>query len=140
MYKLLELGDQLTIIPPEKDYDAFIALLQSRNWSIGICPLIGNKFNSLKANNKWIEYSACNIASIASDLDPYRYGTPENCLMLCNSLQEWKDSFNQLINSQQLIDQLICNSQDVIRNSYSDKALSLQVLHLIRNLALARGS
>ena len=132
--KLLSLGQRLTLIPPERDYAAFISLLKSRNWSIGICPLIENRFNSSKANNKWIEYSCCNIATIASDLDPYRYGSPESCLFICNSTKMWKKSFVKLINSQALIDELILNSQDLIRNNYSDKALSIQVFDLIQGL------
>ena len=132
--KLLALGHRLTLIPPERDYASFISLLKSRNWSIGICPLIENRFNSSKANNKWIEYSCCNIATIASDLDPYRYGSPETCLLNCNSPESWKKSFVKLINSQSLINDLITNSQDLIRNSYSDKALSLQVFDLIQGL------
>ena len=131
---LRTLGDRLTIIPPERDYDEFISLLESRNWSIGICPLINNRFNTFKANNKWIEYSRCNIATIASDLDPYRYGSPENCLLLCNSKEKWKHSFSRLINSTQMIDTLVLNSQDVLRDRYSDKALSAQVYDLLYGL------
>ena len=68
--KLLSLEDRIHLIPPEKDYDAFISLLKSREWSIGICPLISNRFNSLKANTKWIEYSYCNIATVVLILIP----------------------------------------------------------------------
>ena len=129
--QLLKLGDRLTLIPPERDYDAFISLLQSRNWSIGICPLINNKFNAFKANNKWIEYSSCNVATIASDLEPYKYGSPDNCLLLCNSPEQWKRSFHDLMNSAELVDQLVLNSQNFIGNRYSNTALSNQVLELI---------
>ena len=132
--KLLSLGDRLTLIPPERNYDAFISLLRSRNWSIGICPLIQNKFNRFKANNKWIEYSCCNIATIASNLDPYRYGSPDDCLLLCDSLEQWNLSLRQLISSKDLVDRLITNSQQVIRNKYSNKALSNQVMALINGL------
>ena len=46
----------------------------------------------------------------------------------------WKKSFVKLINSQVLIDELILNSQDLIRNNYSDKALSIQVFDFIQGL------
>ena len=132
--KLLSLGDRITLIPPEKDYDKFLDLLRSRNWSIGICPLLDNSFNTLKANNKWIEYSSCNIATIASDLQPYKYATGDNCILLCGSPQAWKDSFEQLINSPDMADQMVSNSQEYIRKNFSESALSLQVFDLIKGL------
>ena len=132
--KLLSLGDRITLLPPEKDYDKFLDLLRSRNWSIGICPLLDNPFNTLKANNKWIEYSCCNIATIASDLEPYKYATADNCLFLCGSPQAWKESFDQLINSPDVAYRMTSNSQEFIRQNFSETALSLQVFDLIKGL------
>ncbi|HAE29740.1 MAG TPA: hypothetical protein DCF89_01390, partial [Flavobacteriales bacterium] len=132
--KLSALGQRLTLIPPRRDYDSFVSLLRSRKWSIGICPLIKNRFNSTKANNKWIEYSCCNIATIASDLDPYHYGSPADCLMLCDSSQMWKDAFSKLMSSKSLVDDLVANSQKFIADSFSDKALSVQVFNLLQEL------
>lgn len=130
--KLCTLGSRLTLIPPERDYDAFLSLLKSRNWSIGICPLVANRFNAFKANNKWIEYSYCNVATIASDLDPYQYGSPNDSLLLCDSALAWKDSFRQLINSRELVDKLVLNAQDVIKTRYSNTALSHQILNIFK--------
>ena len=122
------------LIPPEKDYDAFISLLKSREWSIGICPLIANRFNSLKANTKWIEYSYCNIATVAANLDPYKYGIQDDCLLLCDTLEQWKSSLQELINRPNLIDQLVINSQNQLSSNYSSKALASQVFGLIHNV------
>ena len=132
--KLVSLGNRLTLIPPEQDYDEFLKVLRSRNWSIGICPLIHNRFNSLKANNKWIEYSCCNIATIASNIEPYKYASIDQCLLHCDSSEEWKHSFRQLINSPSMIDNLISKSQDFISKNYSDSSLSRQVFDLINGL------
>ena len=132
--RLRTLGDRLLLIPPERDYDAFIALLKSRNWSIGICPLVNNRFNAFKANNKWIEYSCCNIATIASDLDPYRYGSPKDSLLLCDSPLAWRDSLRKLINSKDLVDNLVLNAQNIIREKYSNIALSHQVYNIFKGL------
>ena len=132
--KLSSLGDRLILIPPRRDYDSFVSLLRSRKWSIGICPLVKNRFNSTKANNKWIEYSCCNIATIASNLDPYHYGSPADCLMLCDSPQMWKDAFLKLMFSKSLVDELVMNSQKFVADSYSDKALSVQVFNILQEL------
>ena len=130
--RLCTLGDRLLLIPPEREYDAFISLLKSRNWSIGICPLVNNRFNAFKANNKWIEYSCCNIATIASDLDPYRYGSPKTayCFVICLG----GETLRKLINSTDLVDNLVLKAQNVIRERYSNAALSHQVYNIFKEL------
>ena len=132
--KLLSLKDRLNLIPPERDYDSFISLLKSRNWSIGICPLINNRFNSLKANTKWIEYSCCNIATVASNCEPYNYGTEKNSILRCNSLEDWTASLDFLINDSEQINRLVKLSQLEIKNTYSDLALSNQVYDVFNQL------
>ena len=132
--KLLSLGDRIKLIPPERDYESFIALLKSRKWSIGICPLIDNRFNSLKANTKWIEYSCCNIATIASNCEPYKYGTNKDSLLLCDSLQDWIASFELLMNSSVKINELVNSSQAEIKDVYSDSQLADQVHRLLKSI------
>ena len=108
--------------------------MKSRNWSIGICPLVNNKFNAVKANTKWVEYSRCNISTIATDLAPYSYGSTKESLFLCDSAETWKDAFCQLMNSEALVDSLVQASQDYIRSHYSDAELSHQVFNIINDL------
>ena len=86
-------------------------------------------FNSLKANTKWIEYSYCNIATVAANLDP-KYGIQDDCLLLCDTIEQWKSS-PRTINRPNLIDQLVINSQNQLSSNYSSKALASQVFGLI---------
>lgn len=131
--KLRLLGGQIKLIPPEKDYASFLSLLKSRKWSIGICPLIDNRFNSFKANTKWIEYSFCNIATLASNSPVYRYGISPASIRLCNSHQEWRDSLIELIQSPCKIHELVLLAQKEISEHYSDKALAEQVFSVIKS-------
>ena len=97
-------------------------------------PLIDNRFNSLKANTKWIEYSCCNIATIASNCEPYKYGTNKDSLLLCDSLQDWIASFELLINSSVKINELVNSSQAEIKDVYSDSQLADQVHQLLKSI------
>ncbi len=131
--KLRSLGGQVAIIPPEKDYDSFISLLKSRKWSIGICPLVDNRFNSFKANTKWVEYSFCNIATIASNSPVYSHGISTSSICRCNSQQEWRDSFIELMESPEKLDQIVLSAQEEISQNFSDNALAKQVFNIVKN-------
>lgn len=58
--------DRVREVPPVRDYAAFLQALAEREWDIGICPLVQSPFNAVKANTKWVEYTACGMATIAS--------------------------------------------------------------------------
>ena len=131
--KLRSLGCQITLIPPENDYDSFISLLKSRKWSIGICPLIDNRFNSLKANTKWVEYSFCNIATIASDSPVYTNGIRSTSIRTCKSYNEWKNSFIELMHSPEKVEDLVMSAQAEISQKFSDHALADQVFNIIES-------
>ncbi|PVZ45243.1 hypothetical protein DD556_17335 [Phaeobacter sp. JL2872] len=64
--RLLRFGDRIQVIPPVRDYASFLQALADRHWDIGICPLAQTSFNEVKSNNKWVEYTASGMATIAS--------------------------------------------------------------------------
>ena len=131
--KLRSLGSRIITIPPEQDYDSFILLLKSRKWSIGICPLIDNRFNSLKANTKWVEYSFCNISTIASDSPVYTNGISPASIKTCKSHDEWKNAFLELMHSSEKVEKLVASAQAEISQKFSDHALAVQVFTIIES-------
>lgn len=50
-----------------KNYTAFLRALARLKWSFALAPLIVDDFTRMKANVKWIEYTAAAIPVIASD-------------------------------------------------------------------------
>lgn len=46
-------------------------VLEDMDLDIGLCPLIGDKFNSYKSAIKWTEYSMFNAATVYSKVPPY---------------------------------------------------------------------
>ncbi len=53
------------MIEPRHDYEDFFNAFASREWEIGICPLVKTPFNTVKANTKWVEYTCVEAAVIA---------------------------------------------------------------------------
>jgi hypothetical protein len=66
--------DRLARLPGAKvaeftpDYESFARALQTTPMDIAVVSLEDNLFNRCKSNIKWLEYSACGIAGVYSDL------------------------------------------------------------------------
>jgi glycosyltransferase involved in cell wall biosynthesis len=60
-----------TLFPHVADYAAYLDLVVSRRWDVGIAPLAGGRFESFKTDIKYREYGACRIPGIYSRVAPY---------------------------------------------------------------------
>jgi glycosyltransferase involved in cell wall biosynthesis len=69
--RLQQLPD-VTFIPYVPDYSTYARNFQAATIDIGIAPLKDNDFNRSKSAIKWMEMSACGIASVVVDLPPYQ--------------------------------------------------------------------
>ena len=59
-------------------YPSFATWFQGlQGYHVGLAPLIDTPFNRAKSNIKWQEYTATGLATLASDLEPYRDGTED---------------------------------------------------------------
>jgi len=61
----------VTLFPHVADYAAYLDLVASRRWDVGIAPLAGGRFESFKTDIKYREYGACRIPGIYSRVPPY---------------------------------------------------------------------
>lgn len=64
--ELAEFGDRIVVVPPIWGYDAFREGFAARSWDIGIAPLAATRFNRMRSDLKWIEYTSVGAAVIAS--------------------------------------------------------------------------
>lgn len=82
----------------ESSYDDYAAKLRSLGLHIALVPLEDNAFNRCKSNIKWLEYSACGIAGIYSDVLPYRcIRQGETGLLVNNTEATWREAIESLI-------------------------------------------
>jgi hypothetical protein len=90
-------GDRFTKIPPTGDYPSFLKTLAGSGWRIGLAPLVPTTFNLSKSNCKWIEYTCCGIATIASDTPNYAECCAAGRGALCAGGPAWRDAMGRLI-------------------------------------------
>jgi glycosyltransferase involved in cell wall biosynthesis len=73
-------------IPYVSGINNFYKILLSRNWDIGIAPLIETAFNEHKTDNKFREYAACRIPGIYSDIATFNNSVINNITgILCKN-------------------------------------------------------
>lgn len=68
------------------------------NLDIGICPLADNHFNWTKSAIKWMEYSMLGMATVASNIEPYKSVIEGGVTgFLVNDHKEWELALDALI-------------------------------------------
>ncbi|TGS71790.1 glycosyltransferase family 1 protein [Mesorhizobium sp. M3A.F.Ca.ET.174.01.1.1] len=92
-------GARVRFFPHTGDYATYIRFQASRNWAIGLAPLIDHEANRSKTDNKYREYSACRIAGIYSNIPPYRdvVKSDETGILVPNTLDGWFEALSLLI-------------------------------------------
>lgn len=60
----------------QKAYTEFLGTLAGLGWQVGLAPLVDEPFNRCKAPTKFIEYTSCGIATVASDVIVYSQAIP----------------------------------------------------------------
>ncbi len=80
------------------DYERYADRLRNMELHIALAPLQDTAFNRCKSNIKWLEYSACGIAGIYSDVLPYRcIRNGETGLLAANNEAAWLAAIESLI-------------------------------------------
>jgi ubiquinone/menaquinone biosynthesis C-methylase UbiE/glycosyltransferase involved in cell wall biosynthesis len=76
------------------------------NLDIGIAPLRDNNFNRAKSNLRWLEYSALQIPTVASNVRPFKESFIEGIeplhhdnILLASSKEDWYSKLKTLIQS-----------------------------------------
>jgi glycosyltransferase involved in cell wall biosynthesis len=65
-------GQQVTAYGPTNSYSEFLQTLHHLDWDVGLAPLRNNAFNLCRSPIKFLEYTACGIPTVASDISVYR--------------------------------------------------------------------
>lgn len=99
--KGVETGARIRFFPHTGDYNTYIKFQASRNWAIGLAPLIDHEANRAKTDNKYREYGACRIAGIYSNIPPYKNVIKDSVtgLLVDNNRESWLGALSKLANS-----------------------------------------
>lgn len=102
-------------------YAEYPALLRSLQFDIGLAPLEDNIFNSCKSNIKYLEYAACGIPGVYSNVTPYSasvvYG--KTGMLPDNSPDAWYDAISSLIENRALANEITVAAHEDVWSRFS---------------------
>jgi hypothetical protein len=124
-------GDRISAAPPIADYDAFLSGLAALRWDVGICPLAPIEFNLMKADTKWVEYTAAGAAVVASRATVYDDCCSGGCGILVDGTAEWLEGLELLIGSERERIGMVERAQAKLESEYSVTRLREQVLEML---------
>lgn len=130
--ELERFGARVTVIPPVPDYQQFMAKFASLGWAIGICPLADTPFNAVKANTKWVEYTAIGAAVIATAGTVYDDCCSQGCGVLVPDEAGWYVAIDRLLKDPTSRLQQVRGAQARLQQHYSIDALRAQVMTIFR--------
>ncbi len=103
------------------DYESYAQALQSTRMDLAVVPLVDNRFNSCKSNIKWLEFSACGVAGVYSDLAPYNtcIRPGQTGLLAGNSTLDWFNTIDSLVSNASLRVNIAQQARQEVLSSYS---------------------
>jgi hypothetical protein len=128
---LKRFGNRTTTMPAIADYDDFLHHLAEQEWDVGICPLSPIEFNLVKANTKWVEYTATGAAVVASRGTVYDECCANGCGLLAASVDDWFSALDFLVNDVEERLAIVQRAQAKLGQQYNISTLREQVLRVM---------
>ena len=100
------------------DYQKFLEYLYRLNWNFGLAPLINSDFNHCKTSVKFLEYTACNIPTLASNSLVYQQFSHNQEIILVDENQ-WYDKMQDMICHSTLTLDLLKNAKKKCKRNFS---------------------
>jgi hypothetical protein len=120
-------GGRITVVPPVREYAKFMQAFAERRWDIGIAPLAQLPFNALKANTKWVEYTAVGAAVVATAGTIYDGCGADGCARLVDR-DGWAGALQALIDDPDERHLQVVRAQDRLVRQFGEGSLRQQVL------------
>lgn len=129
---------RVRVIEPIRDYREFRAKLAALDWAIGICPLARTPFNEVKADTKWVEYTASGFATVATAQSIYDRCCADKCGLLVEGEDEWFLALDRLFRNASERITITQNAQRKLRSRYSPDCLLAQILKVFETALESR--
>ena len=117
-------------------YSEYPALLRSLKLDIGLAPLEDSPFNACKSNIKYLEYAACGIPGVYSNLPPYRDSVRQGVtgLLVENTPQSWFDAIATLVENAMIANEIASAAFDDVWDRFPMHKQAPHWLKLMENI------
>ena len=107
-------------IPFEKNYIKYSERLRKEKFDFCIVPLLENRFNNVKSNIKWLEFSMNKIPAVFSDVPAYEsVENFETGIKVKNNEREWIDAISLMIEDNLTRERIRENSYKEVLTKYT---------------------
>ena len=122
-------GPRVRSYSVQKSYTEFLATLASLGWAVGLAPLQDEPFNHCKAPTKFIEYTACGIAVVASRIPVYEEAIPPNGGLLVE--RDWHSALTNLLDHPQQRQDAVAIARHHCALKYAPEVLKQQLISIV---------
>lgn len=109
--------------------------LHDLQWDIGLAPLEDNEFNRCRSPIKFLEYTACGVATVASDVGVYRSVIGHQMGLLVAD-DEWVPSVRLAVTNPALRRLFLSNAGKICADRFSFRKVTDDLARVL-NLLLA---
>ncbi|MDG9925376.1 MULTISPECIES: glycosyltransferase [unclassified Pseudomonas] len=112
--------------PGFDDYHEFIKFKISRQWDLGLAPLLDSPFNASKTNNKFREYGGCGIVGLYSNVSPYRESVihRETGYLTNNDVASWTNAIVAAAENPAQRLKISAVAKGFVKKNYSHQAIA----------------
>ena len=128
--------DRLKLISKWVPIHEYPKLVKDLSFDIGIVPLRDHVFNRGKSNLKYLEYSACRIPTVASNVEPFKKDFEG---FLCNSDEDWMECISKLIEDEDLRLGMGNLAYYSVKDNFNVIGISFQYVNMIEEQLKWRG-
>jgi len=136
--QLLEL-DNILLFKEWWPTNEYPKALKLKGFDIGLAPLKYHLFNLAKSNLRWLEYTACGIPTVASNVGHFketlRHG--EDAL-LCDDSEQWIEGLCLLIESESLRKRVANNARESLRRDWDINKIAVKYAAVLAEEVKAR--
>ncbi len=129
--KLQKFSHRITSHQVKVNYSQFLQKLYELNWDIGLAPLENTDFNQCKAPTKFIEYTACDIPTVASNMNVYNQFKDREEVILAESSQ-WYEKIKLSIENSDLRTKLLQSAKVRCEKEFNLDILEKQLCQVIK--------
>jgi len=107
---------------PLVPFEGFFQMFGQVNTYIGLAPISAIQFNRSKSNLKFLEYTAYNAVTVASDFGPYKNTIEDGVTgMLVSDNRDWYAKVRELIDNEEKYNYILANAKKLVEENFDIK-------------------